>query len=189
MKAHVGVDSRTKLIHTILASAANVHDREALPHLLHCNETRVWGDQGYQGQTAAIRGCAPRARDFTNRRYRYSGGVNEIEKARNRTKSRVRAKVEHPSGVIKRIFGFSKGPLPRSRQESAPPRSDRRARQPPYGPTTVAECVGEGVAADRRVARFEAKELESSAEGRTPILPAPKRASTTAIIVSSSDFP
>lgn len=108
MKAHVGVDSRTKLIHTILASAANVHDREALPHLLHGNETRVWGDQGYQGQTAAIRGRAPRACDFTNRRYRYAGGVNEIEKARNRTKSRVRAKVEHPIGVIKRIFGFSK---------------------------------------------------------------------------------
>ena len=107
MKAHVGVDSRTKLIHTILASAANVHDREALPRL-HGNETRVWGDQGYQGQTAAIRGRAPRACDFTNRRYRYAGGVNEIEKARNRTKSRVRAKVEHPIGVIKRIFGFSK---------------------------------------------------------------------------------
>ena len=53
MKAHVGVDSRTKLIHTVLASAANVHDREALPYLLHGKETRVWGDQGCQGQTAS----------------------------------------------------------------------------------------------------------------------------------------
>ena len=35
MKAHVGVDSRTKLIHTILASAANVSDVLAVPHLLH----------------------------------------------------------------------------------------------------------------------------------------------------------
>jgi IS5 family transposase len=35
MKAHIGVDSRSKLIHTVLASAANVHDSLALPHLLH----------------------------------------------------------------------------------------------------------------------------------------------------------
>jgi IS5 family transposase len=108
MKAHLGIDSKTKLIHTILASAANVHDREALPHLLHGQETRVWGDQGYQGQTAIIRRRAPKARDFTNRRYRYAGQVNEIEKAKNRSKSQVRAKVEHVIGVIKRVFGFQK---------------------------------------------------------------------------------
>jgi IS5 family transposase len=64
MKAHVGVDSHTKV------SAANVHNLEALPQLLHGKETRVWGDQGYQGQTAAIRKHAPQAKDFTNQRYR-----------------------------------------------------------------------------------------------------------------------
>jgi transposase, IS5 family len=62
MKAHVGVDSKTKLIHTILASAANVSDVDALPYLLHGRETRVWGDQGYQGQTQVIRARAPRPR-------------------------------------------------------------------------------------------------------------------------------
>ena len=108
MKAHVGVDSKSKLIHTILASAANVSDVDALPYLLHGRETRVWGDQGYQGQTAVIRARAPRAKDFTNRRYRGRGWFNEAEKAKNRTKSQVRAKVEHSIGVIKRIFGFSK---------------------------------------------------------------------------------
>jgi transposase, IS5 family len=108
MKAHVGVDSNTKLIHTILVSAANVSDVDALPHLLHGRETRVWGDQGYQGQTAVIRARAPRAKDFTNQRYRGRGWFNEAEKAKNRTKSQVRAKVEHSIGVIKRIFGFSK---------------------------------------------------------------------------------
>ena len=46
MKMHVGVDSKTKLIHTVKVSAANVHDRDALPYLLHGKETRVWGDQG-----------------------------------------------------------------------------------------------------------------------------------------------
>ena len=108
MKAHIGVDSRTKLIHTILASAANVPDRDALPHLLHGKETRVWGDQGYQGLTEVIHERAPKAKDFTNRRYRFQGRTDEIEKAKNRNKSRVRAKVEHVFGVIKNVFGFRK---------------------------------------------------------------------------------
>ncbi len=108
MKAHVGVDSKTKLVHTVLASAANVADRDALPYLLHGQETRVWGDQGYQGQTAVIRAWAPQAKDFTNRRYRHHGSIDEVEKAKNRNKSRVRAKVEHVFGVIKNIFGFRK---------------------------------------------------------------------------------
>jgi len=108
MKAHVGVDSRHKLIHTILVSAANVADSLALPHLLHGNETCVWGDQAYQGQSEAIRKAAPRARDLTNRRYRFGKRVDEAIKAKNRNKSRVRSKVEHTIGVIKRVFGFQK---------------------------------------------------------------------------------
>ncbi len=71
-------------------------------------ETRVWGDRAYQGQGDVIRKHAPRAKDFTNRRYRYRDAVDEAEKARNRTKSKVRAKVEHSIGVIKRLFGFAK---------------------------------------------------------------------------------
>lgn len=47
--------------HTVLVSAANVADALALPHLLHGQETRVWGDQAYQGQTEVIRARAPRA--------------------------------------------------------------------------------------------------------------------------------
>jgi transposase, IS5 family len=108
MKAHVGVDSKTKLIHTILASAANVGDALALPYLLHGKETRVWGDQAYRGQQEAMRAAAPRARDFTNQRYRWGSRIDEQIKATNRNKSRVRAKVEHTIGVIKRVFGFQK---------------------------------------------------------------------------------
>jgi IS5 family transposase len=108
MKAHLGVDSRTKLIHAAVATPANVADSRVLPELLHGRETRVWGDQAYRGQRAAIRHKAPRARDFTNRRYRHRGVVDEKERAKNRSKSRVRARVEHPIGVIKRVFGFTK---------------------------------------------------------------------------------
>ena len=108
MKAHIGVDSRTKLVHTVLASAANVADVHALPHLLHGKETRVWGDQAYRGHTADIRAVAPYARDLTNQRYRWGARIDEAVKAKNREKSRIRAKVEHVFGVIKRVFGFQK---------------------------------------------------------------------------------
>jgi transposase, IS5 family len=108
MKAHFGVDSRSKLIHSVAATPANVADGTVLPELLHGNETRVWGDQAYRGQRAVIRRCAPRARDFVNRRYRHRGVVDEVERAKNRTKSKVRAKVEHPIGILKRVFGFAK---------------------------------------------------------------------------------
>ncbi len=108
MKAHIGVDSKTKIIHSAAATAANVADCRLLPDLLHGEETRVWGDQAYRGHRNVIVEHAPRAQDFTNRRYRQKGVVNENERAKNRTKSKVRAKVEHVFFVIKQVFGFAR---------------------------------------------------------------------------------
>jgi IS5 family transposase len=108
MKAHIGLDSKEKIIHTVQASAANVADRDALPYLLHGKETRVWGDQAYRGQGDEIRKKAPKAKDFTNQRYRFGQRIDEAEQARNRTKSRVRSKVEHAFWIIKGIFKFTK---------------------------------------------------------------------------------
>ena len=108
MKAHVGVDSKAKIIHTAVATAANVADSTVLPDLLHGEETRVWGDQAYRGQTHVIKQCAPLAQDHTHRRYRYKNGIDEEERAKNRTKSTVRSKVEHVFQVMKLKFGFVK---------------------------------------------------------------------------------
>src|SRR6202035_1055931 len=108
MKAHVAVDSNTKLIHTAVVTPANVADATVLPELLHGEETKVWGDQAYRGQSEVIQQCAPLAQDCTQRRYRYKNQVDEVERAKNRTKSRVRSKVEHVFGVMKLKFGFSK---------------------------------------------------------------------------------
>jgi IS5 family transposase len=108
MKAHIGVDSKTKVIHAVVATAANVADSTILPDLLHGNETRVWGDQAYRGQSAVICEHAPNALDFTHQRYRFKARIDEVQKAKNRTKSKVRAKVEHVFGVIKGVFGFVK---------------------------------------------------------------------------------
>jgi IS5 family transposase len=50
MKAHIAVDGKSKLIHTVLVAGANVADALALRHLLHGKGTRVWGDQASRGQ-------------------------------------------------------------------------------------------------------------------------------------------
>ena len=108
MKAHVGVDAETKLIHSVEATAANVADSHMLPELLHGQQTDVWGDQAYQGKTEAIRKCAPKAVDRINRRYRTKLVCYPAIRNENRTKSKTRSRVEHIFGLIKLKFGFTK---------------------------------------------------------------------------------
>ena len=82
-----------------------INDSQALAHLLHGAETRVWGDSAYVGQTGVIRRVAPKARDFTQGRASRHKALSAVERAKNRNKSTVRAKVEHAFLVIKRRFG------------------------------------------------------------------------------------
>jgi len=108
MKAHIGVDSKHGIVHSVCSSAASVADKHMLPDLLHGDERKVWGDGAYQGQSEAIRKAAPYAQDMTSRRTRYKQAVDELQRRKNRTKARVRAKVEHPFRILKRVFGFVK---------------------------------------------------------------------------------
>lgn len=108
MKAHIGVDSRSKLIHSVVATAANVHDSQVLEHLLHGEETRMWGDSAYSGQKEVVREHAPHARDFTQKKGSRHYALSAKERASNRTKSRVRAKVEHVFHIMKCQFGYRK---------------------------------------------------------------------------------
>jgi IS5 family transposase len=108
MKAHIGVDSCSKLIHSVVATAANVHDSQVLEDLLHGQETRVWGDSAYSGQQAVLREHAPKARDFTQKKGSRYRSLTADERVRNRTKSRVRSKVEHVFHVMKRQFGYTR---------------------------------------------------------------------------------
>jgi IS5 family transposase len=107
-KAHIGVDSKETVVHSVITTAASVADKHMLPDLLHGEERKVWGDGGYQGQSEAIRAAAPKAQDMTCRRTKYKDYVDEEAKRKNTTKARVRAKVEHPFRILKRIFGFTK---------------------------------------------------------------------------------
>jgi transposase, IS5 family len=108
MKAHIGVDSASGLIHSASVTAANAHDSQQLGKLLHGNETRLYGDSAYRGQQEVLKAKAPKARDFTNKRAYRNTPLTERDKQVNRTKSQTRAKVEHPFLTLKRLWGFAK---------------------------------------------------------------------------------
>jgi IS5 family transposase len=107
-KAHIGMDSKEKVVHSVATSAASVADAHMLSDLLHGEEKKVWGDGAYQGQSKVIRQAAPQAQDMTSRRIKYRNHVDEQAKRKNTTKARVRSKVEHAFRILKRTFGFTK---------------------------------------------------------------------------------
>ena len=113
MKAHIGVDADSGMVHTVRGTAANVNDVVEGNSLLHGRETDVFADAGYQGTHkrpdaregatwhVAMRPGKRRALDKT----KASGYLTEqVEKI----KASIRAKVEHPFRVIKQQFGHVK---------------------------------------------------------------------------------
>jgi len=110
MKAHIGVDADSGLVHTVTTTAANEADVEQVADLLHGKETQVWADSGYRGaQTRVNRNVqwhiAARPSDIAKLP---EGKAKERTQARERRKASVRAKVEHPFRVVKRQFGLMK---------------------------------------------------------------------------------
>ena len=77
-EAHIGVDSKSGVVHSVCTSAASVSDVHMPLDLLHGGEKNAWGDAGYQGQTEAIHAAAPAAPDMTSRRAKHKGGVDEV---------------------------------------------------------------------------------------------------------------
>ena len=110
MKAHIGVDSETGIVHSMSATAANAHDVTEAHNLLHGGETVVWGDAGYQGVHKREENLGLevewRVAMRPGRRRKLEPGSEEAlaEKA----KASVRAKVEHPFLKVKRLFGYVK---------------------------------------------------------------------------------
>ncbi|NVI09953.1 IS5 family transposase [Paraburkholderia youngii] len=112
MKAHVGVDAESGLVHTVIGTAANVHDINAAEALLHGQETDVYADAGYQGiekrcQANPVRwhvAMRPGRRRQLDLNDRLDAIFDQIE----RLKAGIRAKVEHPFRVLKQQFGYTK---------------------------------------------------------------------------------
>ena len=111
MKAHIGVDADSGLVHTVTTTAANEADVEQVADLLHGKEEQVWADSGYRGaQTRVQRGdlqwhIAARPSDIAKLP---EGRAKARVQRTEHDKASVRAKVEHPFRVIKRQFGLMK---------------------------------------------------------------------------------
>jgi IS5 family transposase len=115
MKAHIGADRDSKLVHTVVVTAANVSDITKTAELLHGQETQVHADAGYTGvekreeitaldrpidwQIARKRGAIKKMAE---------GAEKETLEASEKVKAAVRAFVEHPFHIIKNIFGHRK---------------------------------------------------------------------------------
>jgi IS5 family transposase len=112
MKAHIGVDADSGLVHTVIGTAANVNDVTQGHALLHGEETDVFADAGYQGamKRPEATGVAwhvamrPGKRRVLDR----SRGSHQLIERLEKIKASIRAKVEHPFRVIKCQFGFVK---------------------------------------------------------------------------------
>ena len=108
MKAHIGTDVASGLVHTVVGTPANTHDLTVAGDLLHGGETDIHADAGYQG--AVNRGIAPEATWHIamrpgKRRLLEAGSAVALAE---RVKAQVRARVEHPFRVVKRQFGYVK---------------------------------------------------------------------------------
>ena len=113
MKAHIGVDADSGLVHTVRGTTGSVNDVVEANALLHGQETEAWGDAGYQGADKrpdakdGVRwniAMRPGKRKQLDKTKRVEQLVDQLE----RIKASIRAKVEHPFRVIKRQFGYVK---------------------------------------------------------------------------------
>jgi IS5 family transposase len=113
MKAHIGVDAESGLVHTVVATAANEHDVTQTHALLHGDETDVFADAGYVG-VAKREENEGRAVNWHvamrpgKRRALPETPLGQIQEAIEHTKARIRAKVEHPFHVVKNLFKHKK---------------------------------------------------------------------------------
>ncbi|VTV15003.1 Transposase DDE domain protein [Variovorax sp. WDL1] len=112
MKAHIGVDAQSGLVHTVVATAANVNDVTQAGALLHGQESLAFGDAGYRGVHKRGEAQGPqwhvamqpgkrRQLDLTRKWARLLDQAEQL-------KASVRAKVEHPFHVIKNLFRHKK---------------------------------------------------------------------------------
>ena len=114
MKAHIGVDADSGLVHTVRGTSGNMADIAEGNSLLHGKETDAYGDAGYQGvhkRADAKEGIAWHVAMRPGKRKaldKENNALDALIDLLEKTKAAIRAKVEHPFRVIKRQFGYMK---------------------------------------------------------------------------------
>ena len=107
MKAHIGVDAKSGLVHTVKTTTGKVHDAKMTDDLIRADDTIILGDKGYVSDE---RKRATRARGITwaMKDKRKPGRLSSSQKRRTKKYGVVRPKVEHVFRVIKCQFGYRK---------------------------------------------------------------------------------
>ena len=112
MKAHIGVDTYSGLVHTVATTPANVNDLNMAGALLHGDEEVAFGDAGYQGVHKRPEAAGPTwhvaMRPGKRRKLNPFIEPDFMAECVEKMKASIRAKVEHPFRVLKRQFGFTK---------------------------------------------------------------------------------
>jgi len=112
MKAHIGVDIASGLVHTVATTPANVNDLNMAGQLLHGDEEAAFGDAGYQGVHKRPEASGPTwhvaMRPGLRRQLNPFIEPDFVADRVEKMKASIRAKVEHPFRVLKRQFGFTK---------------------------------------------------------------------------------
>ena len=142
MKAHVGVDAGSGLVHTLVGTAANVADGVQAHALLHREEKAGFGDAGYQGveRRVEIVGGFGQVHWFVAAKRgkvkaMAEGQLKEATQAFEKAKAQLRAYVEHPFHVVKNLFKHRKVRLPGPGQEHRATPQLLRPGQPGACPT------------------------------------------------------
>ncbi len=108
MKVHTGTDADSGLVHTVKGTAANVADVNVLGELLHGDEESLHGDSAYHSKELQAQAQATGIEFNVNQRATKHRPLTQSQRLRNRRLSRVRAVVEHPFLVVKRLWGHAK---------------------------------------------------------------------------------
>lgn len=113
MKAHIGVDAQSGLVHTVVTTAANVNDVTQAHRLLHGQETIAFGDAGYQGVEKREEHLGSDVNWHValrpgKRKALPDSECGRLEELLEKTKASIRAKVEHPFHYVKNLFGHKK---------------------------------------------------------------------------------
>jgi transposase, IS5 family len=123
MKAHIGVDADSGLVHSVINTAANVHDITQALDLLHGKEQTAYGDSGYRGiekrqqeQQAAASAqwhtsMMPSKRKVIKSAKAKEGTTGQLAQTLDqieKLKASIRAKVEHPFHIVKNLFKYKK---------------------------------------------------------------------------------
>lgn len=113
MKAHIGVDAQSGLVHTVIGTAANVSDVTQAQALLHGDETDAFGDAAYQGvekraESLEVPVTWHVAMRPSKRKTLPGTPLGDLLERIEHAKASIRAKVEHPFHVVKNLFGHRK---------------------------------------------------------------------------------